>query len=460
MAAVKRGRFKTINDNTPAISHAPHAGLQHLLENMKKEIKARGSDGFLGLQRRFRIMDDDGSKNLSLLEFKKALQEFKLKLTEVDIRALFEYFDSDDSGAIDFEEFIQGLREPLSEGRLKLVNMAFHILDKDDSGEVTFQEIANVYDASKHPAVIARTKTAQQVLIEFLGTFEVGGVKDGIVTKAEFINYYANLGASIDSDDYFELMIRNAWHLSGGKGASANSSNMRVLVTDSFGMERTVELQSDLGVSKTDIPTIYDRLRQQGETDIVAINGRKVKAATANSRITADATATVSQLEAVNIKLPFLDRPPKVKAGAQAVVGKSISEQLLPLSPSKAVNAAQPQPSPLGSMFKASRSVSPLKQQQEHLRVEQRNMTMVSTLLDVLRVQLLSRGPAGIIELQRKFVDMDKDGSKSLNYNEFKQAVLVNKLAFSEDQLQALFSYFDTDDSGAIDYEELLFGLR
>jgi len=438
MAAVKRGRFKTINDNTPSISHAPHAGLKHLLENMKKEIKARGSDGFLGLQRRFRIMDDDGSKTLSLLEFKKALQELKLKLTEVDIRALFEYFDSDDSGAIDFEEFIQGLREPLSEGRLKLVNMAFHILDKDDSGEVTFQEITNVYDASKHPAVIARTKTAQQVLIEFLGTFEVGGVKDGIVTKPEFINYYANLGASIDSDDYFELMIRNAWHIAGGKGSSANSSNMRVLVTDSFGVERTVALQSDLGVSKTDIPTIYERLIQQGETDICAINGRKVQAATGNSRLSVGATATVSQLEAVNIKLPFLDRPPKVKAGAQAVIGKRLSEQLMPLSPS----TAQPQPSPAGSMFKSSRSVSPLKKQQERLRVEQRNVTMVSTLLDVLRVQLLSRGTTGIIELQRKFVDMDKDGSKSLDYNEFKQAVLANKLVFSEDQLQALFSYF------------------
>ncbi len=440
MATVKRGRFKTINDNTPSISHAPHAGLKHLLESMKKEIKARGSDGFLGLQRRFRIMDDDGSKTLSLLEFKKALQELKLKLTEVDIRALFEYFDADDSGAIDFEEFIQGLREPLSEGRLKLVNMAFHILDKDDSGEVTFQEIANVYDASKHPAVIARTKTAQQVLIEFLGTFEVGGVKDGIVTKAEFINYYANLGASIDSDDYFELMIRNAWHIAGGKGASANSSNMRVLVTDSFGAERTVEVQSDLGVSKTDIPTIYDRLIQQGETDIGAINGRKVQATTGNSRLSVGATATVSQLEAVNIKLPFLDRPPKVKAGAQAVIGKPLSEQLMPLSPS--TTQPQPSPAPAGSMFKSTRSVSPLKQQQERMRVEQRNVTMVSTLLDVLRVQLLSRGAAGIIELQRKFVDMDKDGSKSLEYNEFKQAVLANKLVFSEDQLQALFTYF------------------
>ncbi len=56
-----------------------------------------------------------------------------------------------------------------------------------------------------------------QVLEEFLATFEVGGVKDGHVTQQEFINYCANLSAGIDNDDYFELMIRNAWHLAGGK---------------------------------------------------------------------------------------------------------------------------------------------------------------------------------------------------------------------------------------------------
>ena len=32
------------------------------------------------------------------------------------------------------------------------------------------------------------------------------------------MNYYNNVSASIDNDDYFELMIRNAWHISGGEG--------------------------------------------------------------------------------------------------------------------------------------------------------------------------------------------------------------------------------------------------
>ena len=43
-------------------------------------------------------------------------------------------------------------------------------------------------------------------------------VRDNKVTTDEFIDYYKDVSASIDEDDYFELMIRNAWHLDGGSG--------------------------------------------------------------------------------------------------------------------------------------------------------------------------------------------------------------------------------------------------
>lgn len=36
---------------------------------------------------------------------------------------------------------------------------------------------------------------------------------DGTVTREEFLEYYNNVSASIDLDQYFEVMMTNAWKL-------------------------------------------------------------------------------------------------------------------------------------------------------------------------------------------------------------------------------------------------------
>lgn len=64
--------------------------------------------------------------------------------------------------------------------------------------------------------------------------------QDGVVHLEEFIEYYSDVSASIDRDDYFELMIRNAWHLPGGEGWAENTTIPRTMEIGPDGKQRVV----------------------------------------------------------------------------------------------------------------------------------------------------------------------------------------------------------------------------
>lgn len=56
---------------------------------------------------------------------------------------------------------------------MNLALRAFKIMDKDNSGVLDITDIKGVYNAKKHPDVIAGKKTEDEILFEFLDTFEL-----------------------------------------------------------------------------------------------------------------------------------------------------------------------------------------------------------------------------------------------------------------------------------------------
>jgi len=81
-----------------------------LLDKLRVKLASRGANGLLGMARMFKIMDDDDSKSLDLNEFKKAMRDLALMMTELEIKQLFQLFDRDGGGNISYDEFMAVLR--------------------------------------------------------------------------------------------------------------------------------------------------------------------------------------------------------------------------------------------------------------------------------------------------------------------------------------------------------------
>lgn len=57
--------------------------------------------------------------------------------------------------------------------RRSLAEKAFRIMDRDKSGVLNIDDIKGVYNGKMHPDVKAGKKTEEEVLGEFLDTFEL-----------------------------------------------------------------------------------------------------------------------------------------------------------------------------------------------------------------------------------------------------------------------------------------------
>ena len=81
-------------------------------------------------------------------------------------------------------------------------------------------------------------------------------------------------------------------------------------------------------------------------------------------------------------------------------------------------------------------------------------------LLERLRKKLKSRGAHGIIGLARNFKIMDDNHSLSLDKYEFSKAMTDFMLGFSQNEMNTLFSLFDTNKNGLVEYDEFLREIR
>lgn len=209
---------------------------------------------------------------MTLDELEDGLGHFGLHFDRKELMMLLVALDKDgDPNSMTFDEFLVGIRGELNERRLNMIDMAFHVLDKDGSGMVDIEDMKVIYSTEAHPEVQQGKMSQHDALMHLLEQFDQGQ-NDGKVTRGEFHEYYKNLSASVDNDDYFELMVRNAWHIPGGSGWCENTSNARVLVDFQDGHQEVVMIEQDLGLDLKNERAVIAQLNAQGVKNIKKVS--------------------------------------------------------------------------------------------------------------------------------------------------------------------------------------------
>lgn len=206
----------------------PDAVLGRVRSELRRQQRL---EGLLGCGREFRLADQDGDGFVSVSEFGLALKRLGLSLAPREEQALFQHFDKDGRKLVDYEEFLQALRGKMSQRRREVVDEAFDAMDTEARGYLDVTEVATRFDAARHPDVRRGHREPLEVLRAFLKAFDVGGAPQGRVTKEQWRRFYEQLSQAVESDDYFEEVIRSSWRLPaaglGAPGAGAPGSPTR-----------------------------------------------------------------------------------------------------------------------------------------------------------------------------------------------------------------------------------------
>ncbi|XP_044746653.1 calcyphosin-like protein [Coccinella septempunctata] len=172
-----------------------------------------GATGILVLGRMLRKRDEDGNKNLNLDKFIESIRDTGMDISVSDATKVFEYFDPNGEGTINIDELLDHVRPVMSDSRIKVVENCFKKLDKNNDGHVTVKNLRSVFSIKNSSRYISGEDDEEAMFQKFLAHFDEDQTEDGIVTREEFLNYYAGVSASIDNDCYFDLMMRNAYKL-------------------------------------------------------------------------------------------------------------------------------------------------------------------------------------------------------------------------------------------------------
>lgn len=158
-------------------------------------------------------MDNNNDGFLNRWEFCKALKDFKVGLHPEETELIFSQLASGNNDELNLEDFMSSFLGKFDEVRRGIVEKTFSVLDQNAEGTITVDRLRQSYNSKRHPDVVTGRKTIDEALGEFVSLFDAfhgnrNGQKKELISKQDFIKFFAYMSPMISDDGEFEAVVR------------------------------------------------------------------------------------------------------------------------------------------------------------------------------------------------------------------------------------------------------------
>lgn len=205
--------FSTAEDPSAAQDNRilpPKATLDVVLEELYMDIKSHGLDAFWNLRQYFLNLDKQvrNEGKIDREDLKDALVTWGVTLSRNYFDAIIDVVDVGKTGLIPWAEFIGLVRGPMAPGRQAVVAATFESMGKE---YLTPADLACYMNAKEHPLVSIGGAQEKEALAHMLRLLSIKGQTPSSISMSAFMQYYADLSAGVDDDEYFESIVRGSW---------------------------------------------------------------------------------------------------------------------------------------------------------------------------------------------------------------------------------------------------------
>ena len=190
----------------------------NLVSLIRSKININNGVTYYSLAHHLKSKEDPNTKSINLEILLSILNLLQIDLNQEDIINFYSILDFTQSDKVSTDEILRIISGEISEKRKIAVISKFAEMDKNKTGYLPINYLKKVYNAKFHPDCFLGKKPENEVLDEFMFTFEVFcylkglGNEDNISFK-DFAEYYGPISASIDNDNYFNDILLGTWNL-------------------------------------------------------------------------------------------------------------------------------------------------------------------------------------------------------------------------------------------------------